>query len=222
MVDGPGIRTVVFFSGCSLRCKYCHNPDTWFRKRGNKMTVAEVLEEVVKYKSYYKFSGGGITISGGEPMDQPDFLQELLLACRENGVHTTLDTSGCTTLDIAEEILPLVDLLMLDIKSYNPKQYMKITGQRLDKTLATLKLAEKLNVPTWVRYVLVPGLSDDYDDICKLAVFLKQYKNIETINVLPFHKEGEYKWKDLNIPYDLHDTQPPTKELIEQVQKLFS
>jgi pyruvate formate lyase activating enzyme len=186
------------------------------------MTVAEVLEEVVKYKSYYKFSGGGITISGGEPMDQPDFLQELLLACRENSVHTTLDTSGCTTLDIAEEILPLVDLLMLDIKSYNPKQYMKITGQRLDKTLDTLKLAEKLNVPTWVRYVLVPGLSDDYDDICKLAVFLKQYKNIENINVLPFHKEGEYKWKDLNIPYDLHDTQPPSKELVEQVQKLFA
>jgi pyruvate formate lyase activating enzyme len=185
------------------------------------MTVAEVLEEVVKYKSYYKYSGGGITISGGEPLDQPDFLQELLLGCRENGVHTALDTSGCSTEDIVEEILPLVDLLMLDLKSYNPKQYVKITGQKLDKTLATLNLAEKLKVPTWIRYVLVPGLSDDYDDLCKAAAFLKQFENIKAIEVLPFHKEGEYKWKDLNIQYTLHDTQPPSKELVEQVQKIF-
>jgi len=221
MVDGPGIRTVVFFSGCSLRCLYCHNPDTWFRKRGNKMTVAEVLDEVIKYKSYYKHSNGGITISGGEPVDQPDFLLELLKGCRENGVHTAIDTVGCTTEDIMEEILPYVDLLMLDIKTYNPKQFMRITGQRMDKTMSTLAVAEALKVPTWIRYVLVPGLSDDLDDISKLASFLKQHNNIEKIEVLPFHKKGEYKWKDLGLKYELYDTQPPTVEQVEAARKIF-
>jgi pyruvate formate lyase activating enzyme len=221
MVDGPGIRTVVFFSGCSLRCKYCHNPDTWFKKRGKIMTVAEVLEEVKKYKSYYKFSGGGITISGGEPMDQPDFLHELLLACRENGIHTTLDTSGCATPDITNKILPLVDLLMLDFKTYNPKQYTKITGQPLDRVLSTLEIAESLNTPTSIRYVLVPNLTDDHDDLSKMAAYLKQHKCIQKITVLPFHKEGEYKWKDLNLNYELHDTKPPSPQLVKQVQKLF-
>lgn len=222
MVDGPGIRTVVFLAGCSLRCKYCHNPDTWLRMRGNKKTVAEILAEVEKYRSYYKFSGGGITISGGEPADQPVFLKELLLACRENGIHTVLDTSGCPTEEISEEILPCVDLLMLDFKAFDPDLYKKITGVSRDRMINTLNAAEALNTPTWIRYVLVPGLTDDYFDLHKTAAFLKLYGNIKKIEVLPFHKHGEHKWKELKLDYELHDTLPPTQEQIDKVNEIFA
>ncbi|MCL1862187.1 MAG: pyruvate formate-lyase-activating protein [Defluviitaleaceae bacterium] len=221
MVDGPGIRTVVFLAGCSLRCLYCHNPDTWFRIRGNKKTVGEVLEEVLKYSSYYKFSGGGITISGGEPADQPFFLKELLLACRENGVHTVLDTSGFATEEIAGEILPFVDLLMLDFKAFDPILYKKITSSKIERPHITLSIAKKLNIPTWIRFVLVPNLNDDLDELRKMADFFKQHTNIEKIDILPFHKHGEHKWGELGYEYTLHCTAPPTPELISQVQEIF-
>jgi len=220
MVDGPGIRTVVFLAGCSLRCMYCHNPDTWFRKHGKSKTVDEVIEEAAKYRSYYKFSGGGVTISGGEPTEQPVFLKQLLIACRENNIHTALDTSGFAKEEIAEEILPHVDLLMLDYKAFNPKLYLKITGQKHDRQAQTLEIAEKLKVPTMIRFVLVPGLTDDLDDLHKMAAFLKQCKNIEKIEILPFHKHGEWKWEKAH--YQLHDTHPPTPEQLEEVQRIFA
>lgn len=222
MLDGPGIRTVVFFAGCSLRCKYCHNPDTWFRLCGNKKTVEEVFEEVQKYASYYKFSGGGITISGGEPADQPYFLQELLKACRANGIHSVLDTSGCATESIAKETLPYVDLLMLDFKAFDPELYFKITGQKRERPMLTLRIAQSLKIPTWIRFVLVPGLTDNLNDLREMAAFLAQHENIEKIEVLPFHKHGEHKWKELNLEYELHNTQPPTPEQLLEVQKIFS
>ncbi|MCL2200262.1 MAG: pyruvate formate-lyase-activating protein [Defluviitaleaceae bacterium] len=221
MVDGPGIRTVIFLSGCSLRCLYCHNPDTWFSIRGNKKTVAEVLEEVLKYRSYYKFSGGGITISGGEPADQPFFLKELLLACRENSIHTVLDTSGFATEDIAEEILPYVDLLMLDFKAFDPLLYKKLTKSNVKRPKLTLSAAKRINIPTWIRFVLVPGLTDDPNDLRQMAAFFKQHENIEKIDVLPFHKHGEHKWDELEYEYQLHHTLPPTPEQILQVQQIF-
>jgi pyruvate formate lyase activating enzyme len=221
MVDGPGIRTVVFLAGCSLRCLYCHNPDTWFSIRGNKKTVGEILEEARKYTSYYEFSGGGITVSGGEPADQPFFLQELLKACRENNIHTVLDTSGCATTEIAEEILPHVDLLMLDFKAFDAELYFKITQQDVSRPINTLKVAEKLNIPTWIRFVLVPNLTDDLGDIRKMTKFLKQHKNIEKIDVLPFHKHGEYKWHELNFKYELKNIQPPTPESIRDAEEIF-
>ncbi|MCL2356131.1 MAG: pyruvate formate-lyase-activating protein [Defluviitaleaceae bacterium] len=219
MVDGPGIRTVVFTSGCSLRCLYCHNPDTWIRTRGYKKNVAEVLDDVMKYRSYYKYSGGGITISGGEPSDQPRFLKEILIACRENGVHTALDTSGFATAEAAEEILPYVDLLILDFKAYDPRLYFRLTGQRQERPLQTLREAQYLKIPTWVRFVLVPGLTDDFDDLAKMSAFLKQHDNIEKVEVLPFHKHGEHKWD--SEKYTLHNTEPPSPELLAQVQKIF-
>jgi pyruvate formate lyase activating enzyme len=222
MVDGPGIRTVVFLAGCSLRCLYCHNPDTWFRMRGNKKTVAEVLEEVEKYRSYYKFSGGGITISGGEPADQPYFLQELLKACRENNIHTVLDTSGFMDSRTAEETLPLVDLLMLDFKAYNPDLYKHLTGQSRERPISTLRVAQEMELPTWIRFVLVPGLTDNLDDIKKMAAFLKAHENIEKIEVLPFHKHGEHKWTELGFDYELSDTMPPTSEQLQAVQDIFA
>ena len=222
MVDGPGIRTVVFLAGCSLRCKYCHNPDTWHRIRGNKKTVQEIIDEVKKYSSYYKFSGGGITVSGGEPADQPFFLRELLRTCRSEGIHTTLDTSGFPTEGDAEDILPYVDLLMLDFKAFDPETYKKITGITRDRMINTLSVAEAQNVPTWIRYVLVPGLTDDYFDLHKTAAFLKLYGCIRKVDILPFHKHGEHKWKELGLDYELHDTQPPTPEQVAEAQGIFA
>jgi len=220
MVDGPGIRTVVFFAGCSLRCLYCHNPDTWSRKHGHKKNVAQVIDDVMKYRSYYKFSGGGITVSGGEPADQPRFLKEVLIACRENGVHTVLDTSGFATDEAAEEILPYVDLLILDFKAYDPRLYFRLTGQRQERPLLTLREAQSIKTPTWARFVLVPGLTDDFDDLAKMSTFLKQHDTIEKIEVLPFHKHGEHKWP--KEKYTLHNTEPPSPELLAEVRKIFA
>jgi len=185
------------------------------------MSVEEVLTEVLKYKSYYERSGGGVTFSGGEPMDQPEFLAELAKASHEHGLHVTLDTSGCATAETAELVLPHVDLLLLDIKTINPDTYLELTKQPLDTALVVLDIARRLKVPTWIRFVLVPGITDDVDDLHKLAEFLRPYENIEKIEVLPFHKSGEYKWEDLGIPYELHDTPSPTREQIRQAKEIL-
>ena len=221
MVDGPGIRTVVFFAGCNLRCKYCHNPDTWNVNQGEKMTADGVVNEVLKYSSYYKFSGGGVTISGGEPLMQPGLLQAVLEGCKKNGIHTAIDTSGCCKPDIAKKILPLVDLLMLDFKCFNPEKYLDLTGQELSKTLAFLDEASLQKTPTWVRYVLVPGFTDDLGEIKQLSDYLKAFDNIQKVEVLPFHKSGEYKWADLNLKYELHDIMPPSPELLEKAKGIL-
>jgi len=221
MVDGPGIRCIIFLSGCPLRCKYCHNPDSWEKKSGKRMTVNDIMNEVLKYKNYYKASGGGATISGGEPFMQAEFLTEILKACKHHGIHTAIDTSGYTSPANAKKALQYTDLLLLDIKAYNPETYKKVTGVDIDKTLDVLQLSQALNIPTWIRYVLVPGLTDDMDEIKCLAEFLKGYSNVEKIDVLPFHKEGEYKWQDRNIPYELTDAPPATPEMVEAVKKIF-
>ena len=220
-MDGPGIRTVVFFAGCNLRCKYCHNPDTWKMNQGEKMTADDVVNEVLKYGSFYRFSGGGVTVSGGEPLMQPAFLQAVFEGCKKNGVHTAIDTSGCCNADVAKKILPLVDLLMLDIKSFNREKYLDLTGQELSKTLAFLEEANNQKTPTWVRYVLVPGFTDNMGEIKQLSDYLCAFDNIQKIEVLPFHKSGEYKWADLNLKYELHDTVPPSPELLEEAKSLL-
>ena len=222
MVDGPGIRTVVFLAGCNLRCKYCHNPDTWQVLRGDEMSVGEVLDEVLKYKSYYKFSGGGVTVSGGEPMLQARFLTEILAACRDHGIHTTLDTSGSASRENAEKILAHTSLLLLDIKTINPEVYFELTKVPLDKTIGVLDAAKELGVPTWIRFVLVPGITDNKEDIKNLSKFLRQYNNVTNIEVLPFHKDGEYKWQDLKIPYELSETEPPTPAEVQEAKSLFT
>ncbi|MCL2286542.1 MAG: pyruvate formate-lyase-activating protein [Firmicutes bacterium] len=221
MVDGPGIRSVVFLSGCPLRCKYCHNPDSWEKTSGKLMTVDEVVEEVLKYRTFYKVSGGGITISGGEPFLQAQFLTEILKACKLHGINTAIDTSGYASLGSAKKAFKYTDLLLLDIKGYYPENYKSITGVAIDKTLAMLELAKELNLPTWIRYVLVPGLTDNKDELKDLADFLRSFDNIENIDVLPFHKEGEYKWHSRSLPYELADTPPPTRELLAEVKKIF-
>lgn len=208
-VDGPGIRFVVFTQGCPLRCQYCHNPDTWKYSDGEEMTVEALMEEVVKYKSYMRFSGGGITITGGEPLMQLEFVSELIHACKKEGIHTAIDTSGYIFNDKAKRIIDEVDLVLLDIKHIEAKQYEYITGAKLQPTLDFLDYLGSINKPVWVRYVLVPTLSDQPEAIEALAKYLSQYNNIEKIELLPFHKMGEYKWESLGLEYRLKDIPEP-------------
>ncbi len=221
-VDGPGIRFVVFMQGCPLRCQYCHNPDTWKMTDGVDYTVDAIFNDAIKYKSYMKFSKGGITLTGGEPLLQVDFLIELFKKCKADGMHTAIDTSGYVFNEKVKELLDLTDLVILDIKNYDPEQYQYITGVRLDPTLEFLDYLKKINKPTWIRYVLVPDLTDDLRTIEDLSEYLSDYKNVEKIEILPFHKMGEFKWEALNIPYQLKGTNEPTEALMQQVLEIFS
>ena len=222
MVDGPGIRSVFFFSGCPLRCLYCHNPDTWAPKSGTEYTVERLLERVVRYDAFRKASNGGVTITGGEPFMQPSFLIEFLKGCKAHGIHTALDTSGFTTPQVAKAALEHVDLLLLDIKAYNPETYRHVTGVDMKNMLSVLDVAREMNVKTWIRHVLVPDLTDNLDDLTNMATFLKGYPNVEKVEVLPFHKAGEYKWAEVGAQYRLHDTKPPSQALLEAAQKIFA
>jgi len=221
MVDGPGIRYVVFFSGCPLRCKYCHNPDTWRLKGGHQTTVEEVLRDMKKYQSYLRFSGGGVTITGGDPFSQPRFLLELLRACKHAGFHVCLDTAGFAAPDTVRPALAHTDLLLLDVKSYNPAVYKELTGVALEPTLQTLRLAQEMGVPTWIRFVLVPGITDDEDDICALAEFLRGFSVIKKVEVLPFHKLGEFKWAELGLAYELADIPPPSETELRWAKRIL-
>jgi len=221
MVDGPGIRYLVFLAGCPLRCKYCHNPDTWDKKSGKIMAVGEIIEDIKRYKSYMKFSGGGVTVSGGEPLAQPDFLEALLASCKASGFHTAIDTSGYANRRAVQRVLAHTDLVLLDIKSINPDTYKDVAGVPIDRTLRMLDFCRDMGRKVWVRFVLVPGLTDDLDDMRRLAEYLKPYENVEKVDVVPFHKVGEYKWRDLNIDYELTDTEPPGQELLEVAQGIL-
>lgn len=220
-VDGPGIRFVVFCQGCRLRCQYCHNPDTWDINSGTDITVDELFDDIKKYKSYMKFSNGGLTLSGGEPLLQPDFVKELFKKCKEENIHTALDTSGYVHLSIAKEIIEYTDLVLLDIKSYNADVYKNLTGVELNPTIELVKYLNEINKPVWIRYVLVPNITDNIDDVKNLAQFLSELSNIERLDVLPFHKMGEFKWEELGYDYKLKQTQPPNKELIEKIKSIF-
>ena len=185
------------------------------------MSVDELLAIVLKYKSYHHSSGGGVTITGGEPFMQPDFLRSFLVACQSEGVHTALDTSGFATPEVVAQILLHVDLLMLDIKSINPATHRKITRQELAPTLATLDLARENNTRTWIRTVLVPNLTDDEKDLAALGTHLQEYGNIERVEVLPFNKIGEHKWREMQREYMLYDTEPPSDEQVRRAHAII-
>ena len=223
MVDGPGVRYIVFFAGCNLRCKYCHNPDTWNMLNARLHSVEEVVGEIKKYESYLKFSGGGVTITGGEPFVQPEFLIELLKACKANGWHTVLDTSGNAPSNVIDDVLSYTDLLLLDIKSINPETYKKLTKGSLKRTLNVLSASERLNIPVWIRHVLVPGITDNFDDLQKMADYLRKpaFPNVEKVKVLPFHQLGKDKWEQLGIPYELGDVEPPSDEVMEKAKAIL-
>lgn len=220
-VDGPGIRFVVFLQGCPLRCQFCHNPDTWDVNTGKEYTVEQLMEEIVKYKSYMDFSGGGVTFTGGEPLLQAEFLLEVSKLCKQRGISIALDTSGFIWNDHVKELLEYTDLVLLDIKNYDPIVYKTVTGVSLSPTLKFLDYLKEKKIKTWVRYVLVPQLTDNLDSVRKLSEHLDQYANVEKIELLGFHKMGEYKWQELGLEYKLSDTKEPSKELLREVKAIL-
>lgn len=212
--DGPGIRTVIFFNGCKLRCLFCHNPEMW-NKKENNITVDELYEKILKFKPYYK-NGGGVTFSGGEPLLQVDFLIELSKLLKKENINIALDTAG-KGIGKYEEILNLVDLVILDIKAYNENDYKKMTGQEIDEFNKFLKVAQKLNKKLWIRQVIVPGINDNKEYILGLKNYIKNIKNIEKIELLPYHNMAIDKYEKLGINYILKNT----KEMdIEECKKL--
>lgn len=226
-VDGPGIRFVVFMQGCPMRCKYCHNPDTWWLNGGRKYTPEEVLKEVLKYKSY--LAGGGVTLSGGEPLLQPEFTAELFGLLHAEKIHTALDTSG-VTYDKADpesvkkhlEVLKNTDLVLLDIKHIDAEKHRQITGFSNRNTLDFARFLSDNGKDMWIRYVLVPGLTDDRESILKLKEFINGLKTVKKIEVLPYHNMGEVKYEKLGIAYPLAGVKPPTKESIAAARKILN
>ena len=218
-VDGPGIRFIVFTQGCPLRCLYCHNPDCRKATDGKEVTVDYIIEEITKCKSYIR--KGGVTVSGGEPLMQPEFTREIFKRCRQLNLHTALDTSGYCAIETAKPVLEETDLVLLDIKSYIPELYYKVTNVSIEPTLAIARYLSDIHKPVWIRFVLVPHLTDNLTNINQLADFIATLQNVERLEVLPFHKMGEYKWEQLGLPYDLKDVPPASPELVQQTVNIF-
>ncbi|MFZ5967890.1 MAG: pyruvate formate-lyase-activating protein [Bacillota bacterium] len=220
-VDGPGIRYILFLAGCPLRCKYCHNCDTWSRKNGSWMTVEEIMENLRKYKNYFTFSNGGITVSGGEPTLQWIFLTELFKQCKNEGIHTCLDTSGYCEIEKGAQFLPYTDLVLLDIKQMDDEKHKALTGVSNEKILAFAQYLSDKDIPVWLRYVLVPGYTDDRKDIEALCGFIKTLKNIKKVEILPYHQLGVHKWEEQGLTYQLKDVDPPSQEQMDEVMAIF-
>ncbi|MDE5862482.1 MAG: pyruvate formate lyase-activating protein [Ruminococcus sp.] len=213
-VDGPGIRFVVFFQGCPLRCKYCHNPDTWAFGKGKEMTAEELMAEYDSYKEFLK--SGGITATGGEPLAQPEFLAELFSLAKSKGVHTCLDTSAGVynpeEHSKIDEVLKYTDLVMLDIKHIDPEEHKKLTGLDNKNILAFAEHLRDLNIPVWIRHVVVPEITDNDDELFRLGEYLATLTNLKALDVLPYHDMAKSKYKELGIDYPLGDTPALSKE----------
>jgi len=227
-VDGPGTRLTVFLNGCPLRCLYCHNPDTFAMKDGQPVTSDELLARIARYTGVFRATGGGLTLSGGEVLMQPAFAGRILRGAKELGVHTAIDTSGYLGANASDEMLDDVDLVLLDVKSGDPDTYQRVTGRELAPTLAFgRRLAERPDGPeVWIRFVLVPGLTDDEDNVERVAAYAASLEEIRSgtvtrVEVLPFHQMGRDKWDALGRSYALEDTQPPSPELVERVRAQF-
>ncbi|MER6784166.1 pyruvate formate-lyase-activating protein [Streptomyces sp. NPDC000658] len=220
-VDGPGTRFVLFVSGCPLRCLYCANPDTWHLRDGRETTVDEVMAEIEKYRAFITTAGGGVTISGGEPLLQPAFTGEVLRRCKEAGLHTALDTSGFLGARATDALLADTDLVLLDIKAFDVDAYRRLTGGRLAPTLSFATRLDRLGVPMWIRYVLVPGWTDDPPAVDALAGFVAGLEAVDRVDVLPFHRLGAPKYEALGIPFPLKDTPSPAPELAASVRDRF-
>jgi pyruvate formate lyase activating enzyme len=220
-VDGPGVRVVAWTSGCMWRCVYCHNPDTWSMANGIPVTVNRALEELRKYRHGLKVLNGGFTLSGGEPLMQHRFAAKLMAGAKASGIHTALDTNGYYGDTLSDAELETIDLVLLDLKTWDPERHRQLTGMDVEPTLQFARRLAARRRPIWVRYVLVPGLTDDLQDIGKIAAFAATLGNVERVDVLPFHQMGRYKWEQLGIPYTLKDVAPPDNDLVEQVCTVF-
>lgn len=221
-VDGPGTRMTMFMSGCPLRCQYCHNPDTMEMKVGTLERIEDVVKRVKRYKPVFKASGGGLTISGGEPLFQIAFARRLLKEVHDAGIHTTIDTSGYLGARLRDEDLDNIDLVLLDVKSGDEETYKKVTRRELQPTIDFGDRLNAMGKPVWIRFVVVPGLTDAPENVANVARIVSRWKsNIERIEVLPFHNMGADKWQELDYPYTLEDTKPPKPEDVEQIRGVF-
>lgn len=218
-VDGPGIRFVVFFQGCPLRCLYCHNPDTWKPQTGEYMSVRDIIDMIKQYKNFIK--NGGVTFSGGEPLFQPDFLEALLLACKAEGFHTAVDTSGAIHLKTAQKCIDACDMLLLDIKCIDSATALKLTGTGNENMIATLDYCEKIQKEVWIRQVLLDGYTLDIEKAHQTGKFLSRYTCVRKVEILPFHKMAEYKWDELNIPYALKDASEPDPKKVKEYKAIL-
>lgn len=222
-LDGPGIRYVIFMQGCPLRCKYCHNADTWTLNGGIKKDVDQIMKDILSYKPYMVSSGGGVTVSGGEPLLQIPFLIELFKNCKAYGIHTCIDTSGYV--DITKELdilLQYTDLILLDIKHMDDEEHKKLTGVSNFKTLEFAKHLERLGKQMWIRHVIIKGITDDINENLRLALFLKDFHNVEKVELLPYHSLGEYKWTNLGLHCQLNESNSPDKEQLQKLVELFN
>lgn len=220
-VDGPGVRVVAWTTGCQFRCLYCHNPDTWTLSNGIPVTLAKATDELRKYRSGLKVMSGGLTISGGEPLMQDRFVVKLFTAAQAMGIHTALDTNGSLGDRLTDTELERIDLVLLDIKTWNEERHRHLTGMEVGPVLDFARRLAARKRPIWLRYVLVPGLTDDADDIAQLAKFAAGLGNVERVDVLPFHQMGRFKWKELKLNYTLEEVAPPTIETVERVCEQF-
>lgn len=219
--DGPGVRFVVFLSGCALRCVYCHNPDALQLHDGKPRLASDVVKELGTYAPFLRSARGGLTLSGGEPLLQRDFSLRLFQGAKKLKLHTALDTSGFLGVNADDEYLQSVDLVLLDIKAFTEATYQRLTGAELAPTLRFAERLAALKKPVWLRYVLVPGWTDGPEEIDALAEYAKGLGVVQRVDVLPFHKLGEWKWKAMKLPYQLADTPPPTDELLIAVRRRF-
>ncbi|HEY0240319.1 MAG TPA: pyruvate formate-lyase-activating protein [Friedmanniella sp.] len=220
-VDGPGTRLTAFLSGCPLRCLYCHNPDTMEMRRGEPILAEDLLKRIARYRAAFAATGGGLTISGGEPLMQPAFVARVLRGAKELGVHTALDTSGYLGAHCSDEMLDDIDLVLLYVKSGIPETYQKVTGRELQPTLDFGRRLAEHGTEIWIRFVLVPGLTDAVENVEAVADYVATLSTVSRVEVLPFHQMGQDKWKSLGMKYELEGVQPPTPELVERVREQF-
>lgn len=222
-VDGPGTRFVAFLAGCPLRCRYCHSPDTWYSRSGRRTAVDDLVAKVSRYRRFIDVAGGGVTVSGGEPLLQPRFTRALLRRCHDDlGLHTALDTSGFLGDRADAALLAATDLVLLDIKSWDPATYRLVT--RTAEVAPTLRFARRLadlGKPMWIRFVLVPGLTDAPSNVAGVAEFVSALSTVERVEVLPFHRLGAHKWAELGLPFPLKDTEPPGAAAVERARAAF-
>jgi pyruvate formate lyase activating enzyme len=220
-LDGPGVRVVAWTTGCMWRCLYCHNPDTWTMRNGIPVSLARATEELRKYRHGLKVMSGGLTISGGEPLMQDRFVLKLFRAARAMGVHTALDTNGYLGERVSDAELEDVSLVLLDLKAWDEERHRHLTGREPGPTRAFARRLAEHRRPVWVRFVLVPGLTDDPEEVAHIAEFAAGLGNVERVDVLPFHQMGRFKWEKLGIPYRLDDAKPPSSEAVERVVGAF-
>ncbi len=221
-VDGPGIRFVLFLQGCHLKCKYCHNRDTWDISGGEYKTLDEIFDKIIRYKNYIVPSGGGVTVTGGEPLIQVKFIIELFKKLKENGINTCIDTSGMFPItDDVKEVLKYTDLVLLDIKHIDDEKCKDLVGFSNKKELKFARYLSDNNIHMWIRQVLVPTLTDDEEDLKRLKEFISSLKTVDKVEILPYHSTGKYKWKELGFKYELENIREATNEDVKRAKEIL-